>query len=142
MKKVFIDANIILDVLMKRKPFYINSSRILSLGKQKTIDVHASSSCFTDMYYVLRRLEGNSKALELLRRISGYVEILSVDSDIIHRAFGSGYSDFEDAVQYCTAVRHNMQCLITRNAKDYKAREIPVISPPEFLKMFKPGEIV
>jgi pyridoxal biosynthesis lyase PdxS len=61
--------------------------------------------------------------------------VLNVDDSILQKALESGFGDFEDAVQYFTAVQNEIDYIITRNTEDYKKSVIPVYTPTEFLKM-------
>jgi predicted nucleic acid-binding protein len=69
----------------------------------------------------------------MLNKLLVYVDILSVDSDIIRLALNSIFKDFEDAVQYYTSIKNNLDIILTRNIKDYKSTDIPVMTPDEFL---------
>lgn len=136
MKKIFLDTDVILDFIMKREPFHLASSSILELAKQDAVKVYASASCFTNLYYVFRKIAGGNKAKQAISSMLLYLNILDVNGHVIKISLESSFSDFEDAVQYYTAINNKMDILVTRNISDYILDDIPVMLPEEFLKTF------
>ncbi len=133
-KLVFLDTDIILDFLMKREPFHLASSSVFELAKQGIIKLNASATCFTNLFYVFRKIAGNNKAKQALNSLLIYINVLEVNSYIIKTSLESSFSDFEDAVQYYTALNNKMDILLTRNISDYIQDGIPVMKPEEFIK--------
>jgi hypothetical protein len=88
------------------------------------------------LYYVLRKIESHNKVIAKLDSISRLLTILKVDQQIIKFAIASGFPDFEDSIQYNCALNYKkIDVLITRNIKDYKGSQIPVMTPAIYLKM-------
>ncbi len=138
MENVFIDTDVIVDFLTDRKPFSIESAKIFSLIDQKKINGCVSSLSFSNLYYVLRKFGTHKKVINSLQELSEMVDIFKVDSDIIKSALTSDFKDFEDSIQYFTALEHKkLDCIITRNIKDYKDSTIPVMTPETFLVTFE-----
>lgn len=138
MYKVFIDSHVILDLLAKRVPHYFYSAMLFSLIDKGKIRAFSSSLIFSNLFYILRKLENREKAISSLKKLSLLVDILSVDSKIIDLALTSDFKDFEDAIQYYTALENYMEFIITRNKEDYKKSIIKVCSAEEFLNLYKP----
>lgn len=122
--KVLIDTNIILDVALQRHPFYSESIQVLSLVNQNRIKGYISASTLSDIYYVLRKQMGRSLAIDFLRRIRTICQIATVNDAAIVIAMEANFRDFEDAIQYGTAVVNQLDAIVTRNSLDY-----PVVIP-------------
>jgi predicted nucleic acid-binding protein len=138
MENVFIDTDVIVDFLTDRKPFSLESAKIFSLIDQKKIKGCVSSLSFSNLYYVLRKFGTHKKVISSLQDLSELVDILKVDSDIVKSALTSDFKDFEDSIQYFAAQDHkNVDCIITRNIKDYKDSSLPVMTPETFLVTFE-----
>lgn len=137
MKKVFIDSDIILDLLAKREPHYIFAARLLTLIDQRKIFGFTSPIVFANLHYLLKKNTSNSTALKNLRKLKTLIKILPVDERVIEQALNSEFSDFEDAIQYFTAVNNGISLLLTRNKSDYKKSKIPIATAEEYLKSIK-----
>jgi predicted nucleic acid-binding protein len=136
MKKVFIDSDIILDVLQEREPFYPFSAQLFSLLDIKEIKGFVSPLIFANLYYILRKKKGSAFAVRVLSQLKMLVKVLPMNDRTVEFALHSGFRDFEDALQYSSALESDVDVLITRNKKDYKKADIPVMTAEEFLKAF------
>ena len=136
MKKVFIDTDIILDVLAERHPFYKNSAAIFTLIDKGKIMGFTSPVIFVNLHYILSKQLSNKFALTSLKKLRTLIEIVPVDEKIVDLSLESGFTDFEDAIQYHAAISAGLSTLITRNIKDYKNPTITVCSPEEYLNMW------
>ncbi|MCU0473314.1 MAG: PIN domain-containing protein [Bacteroidales bacterium] len=135
MAVLFIDTDIIIDFLIDRKPHSREAAIIFTLIEQKKIKGYVSSLTFSNLYYVLRKVESHNKVITKLDSISRLLTILKVDQQTINNAIASGFKDFEDSIQYnCALDYKKIDVLITRNTKDYKNSEIPVMTPVDYLK--------
>jgi len=133
--KILIDANVALDVLLERQPFYISGAKVLGLSKGG-IELFLSASAVTDIYYIIRKeLKSKEAALTLLRNLLASVDIAAVTNNEIHRAIDLNWSDFEDAVQYATGETIAVDYFVTRNTSDFSAADFPVVTPDELLSI-------
>lgn len=137
MKKVFIDADVIIDLLAKRDPFYRFSAELFTLIDTGTVKGFISPVIVTNLHYILSRLQDKKHAVINLQKLTALVSVLPVNEKIIKLALASEFKDFEDAVQYYTAVENNLKYLITRNKKDYRPADITILSAEEYLSLFK-----
>ena len=138
MKKLFIDTNIIIDLLSRRTPFYDESAELFSLADQKIIKLSISSLTIANTSYTLLRQTGSQKAKEILRKLRLIVDILPLDDKIIGVALNDdSFNDFEDGLQYFTAIENKQDLIITRNLKDFKASKLPVLTARQFLETLK-----
>jgi predicted nucleic acid-binding protein len=136
MTNIFIDADVIIDFLIDRKPYSREAAIIFTLIEQKKLKGYLSSLTFSNLYYVLRKIETHGKVISKLDSISRLLTILKVDQQTIKNAIASGFQDFEDSIQYnCALEYEKIDVLITRNIRDYKSSEIPVMTPADYLKM-------
>ena len=133
-KKIFVDSDIVLDVLCKRDPFYEYAAKVFSLADMKKLTVYTTSLVVANVYHILRKAIGIEKSKEALRKLRLLVKIISVEEREVDLALNSSFSDFEDALQYYTAVKHGMETLLTRNIKDYKERDLIIQTPEQFIK--------
>jgi predicted nucleic acid-binding protein len=134
MDKVFIDTDIIYDLLSKREPFFEYSARLFTLADKRKIKIYVSSLSFANLNYMLSRLKSSSEARKILNRFKVLVTVLSVDDKIIELSLNSDFKDFEDAIQYYCAIENDLKLLLTRNIRDYKKSKIPVMTSEEYLK--------
>ena len=136
-KKVFIDTDVILDVALARDPFFSASKIILAMAENNIIIGAISSNCVANIYYILRKAGGNSQARKFISTIVKYITVITIDHKNVLEALKSKFSDFEDALQYYSAIEQQCEYIITRNIEDYKNAEIPVLLPEEFIGMFQ-----
>jgi predicted nucleic acid-binding protein len=132
--KVFVESDIILDLLAEREPHYIHAAKLFTLIDQQKVAAYTSPLIFADLHYLLKRLTSNATALKSLRKLKTLLTILPVDSKIIEQALNSDFKDFEDAIQYFTAVNNGIGFLLTRNLADYKKSKITVLTAEDFIK--------
>lgn len=136
MHKVFIDSDIIIDVLAKREPFYISAAKLFTLIDQNSIYGFMSPIVYANIHYILSKLTSKDITLKNLRKLKTIIKILAIDDKIIELALDSNFNDFEDAIQYHTAKENDIKFLITRNKKDYKKSKISICTAEEYLKIW------
>jgi predicted nucleic acid-binding protein len=138
MTKIFIDTDVILDFLTDRKPFSHEAVSIFTLIGRKEIRGYTSSLTYSNLYYVLRKDSTHKKVISKLEELTNFAEILNVDEQVIKSALSSNFKDFEDAIQNFSAQKQKkIDVIITRNTKDYKESELPVMTPGTFVKTLK-----
>ncbi len=134
MERLFIDTDIVLDLLSERLPFYTYSARLFTLADKGEIDLYLSSLAFNNIDYLLSKQHGKAESRRILSQFKLLINVLAVDDKIISLALSSSFPDFEDAIQYFCAIENNLSVLVTRNLKDYKLAEIPVMTAETYLK--------
>lgn len=137
MEKVFADSDIVLDLLSGRKPHYDFAAELFSLADEGAIVIHVSSLTFANVNYILSKQYTAGQARKLLLKFKALVKVLAVTEKITELALVSDFRDFEDAIQYHTAVEHGIHTLLTRNLKDFKKAQITVLTAQQFLKIKK-----
>ena len=133
MKKIFLDTNIILDFLGEREGFHEASAKIMTLADKKKIQVYTSPSSISNVFYVLAKYENSKIALEKIRKFKLLCSMSVMDDEVVEKAIHSNFKDFEDAMQYFSALASNCNIIITRNEKDFKNAMIPVMNAESYL---------
>jgi len=132
--RVFVDSDIILDLLCKRLPHYECAAEVFTLADTGEIQLFTTSVVFANVFYILRKLLGQEKSRELLRKLRILVGILPAGEKIVDLALNSRFSDFEDGLQYFSARENGVQILLTRNTRDYTEKDLVIQTPEEYLK--------
>ena len=137
MKNLFLDTNIVLDLLSYRMPFYTEAAKLFSLADKKKLRLSISSLCLTDAHYILAKQNPEMEARKILRKFKVLVKVLPLDDKITDLALNSDFKDFEDAIQYFTAIENDQDVIIARNQSDFKESKIPVMTAGELIKSIK-----
>ena len=135
MDKVLVDTNIVIDLLTEHKEFYKPASILFTLADNKEIKLAVSSLTFANTYYLISKELNATKAKDILRKFKLLVKVLPMDDKIIDLSLNSNFKDFEDAIQYFTALENKVEIIITRNLKDFKLSKIPVMTADDYLTM-------
>ncbi len=134
MKKLFLDTNIILDILAKRVPFHNEAAQLFSLADTGKVELFVSALSFANINYILSKMTTTDNARTTLSKLKAIVKITSLDEKIIALALNDvSFSDFEDGLQYYSALAANSNVIITRNLKDFQTSSIPVMTAKSFL---------
>jgi len=137
MKSVLIDTDVLLDFYLDRKPFSDDSLQLLLKCEQKQFRAYITPVIVANTYYILRRHATHHYVVERLQILLNTITVLSMDQKQVLAALESKFTDFEDALQYFSAVNSNkIDAIITRNIKDFKKSALPVFTPNEFLATF------
>jgi len=132
--RLFIDTNIMLDLLGERFPYYDSIAKIATLADRAEVTIVASALSYSTVAYLLSKYESMEKIKDKLRKFKIISEISDLDEKTIEKGLNSTFSDFEDGLQYFCALKSDCTILLTRNQKDFKASNIPVMSAEEYLK--------
>ena len=136
MIKLFLDSDIILDLLAKREPHYLYTAQLFTLIDQRKIKAFTSPLVFANLHYLLKKQSSNKIALKNLRKLKILLNVLPIDDRVIEQSLNSDFTDFEDAIQYFTAVNNGIKLLLTRNKKDYHKAKITISSAEEFMHIW------
>ena len=136
MSRLLIDTNIVMDLLSKREKFYDEAAALFSRADKKELVLTITSLTFANTNYILTKLKSAKEAREILRKFKVLVELLNLDDKITELALSDeSFPDFEDGLQYYSAIENKIDVIITRNKKDFKNSKIPVLSTKEFLAL-------
>jgi predicted nucleic acid-binding protein len=135
MIKALIDTNIIIDIALKRQPFYLEAIQLFRKINEQKISAFISASAITDIFYILKKSNGKDQTLTFLIDLLNIIDIVDVNKSAIIQALYSGWKDFEDAVQAQVAIENGLDIIITRNPQDYRnLQSLQVLSPHDFLE--------
>ena len=134
MSRLLIDINIVIDLLSKRDEFYDEAADLFSRADKKELELTISSLTLANTNYILTKFKSSKEAREILRKFKVLVELLTLDDKITELALSDdNFSDFEDGLQYYSAIENQIDIIITRKKRDFKNSKIPVLTAKEFL---------
>ena len=111
------------------------ASELFGFAGRGEISISICALSYSTIFYILKKYSGKDNALQCLRDLSEYVSVLPVDKQVIRQALYSGFSDYEDAVQYYSAFQDSsIDAIATRNTKDFALSKLPVLLPGEYLE--------
>lgn len=138
MKSVLCDINYVLDIFLRRHPFYYPAAQVFKEIEDKNIKGYLCALSFPTLFYLLSKELSREKAFKVLEKIRIVFSVAPVNEKIIDLSLASDFRDFEDAMQYYSALQIKADCIITRNKGDYISDGIPILMPEEFLVITKP----
>ena len=135
MKKLFVDTNIVIDLLSRREPFFEEAAELFTLADKKHVELSVSSLTIANTSYALLRQMDYNKATSILSKLRLILKVLPLDDKIIGLALNDEtFSDFEDGLQFFTAIENEQELIITRNLKDFKNSKLPTMTAKQFIK--------
>lgn len=133
MKKVFVDTNVLLDILLERTPWANDAAVLFSMADRKEIELLCCSLSFSTAIYLMQRFKYTRKEIvSKLSIVKSICTVTTVNEAVIDRMLQSDFNDLEDAIQYYSALAFGAEIIVTRNIKDFTASKIPVVSPHDF----------
>ena len=139
--KALIDTCIIIDALQNREPFAADAQAIFLAAANKQFDGFLTANCMTDIYYLTHRKTHSDKdTRQILNKLLYLFDLLDTTAMDCRHALLSSMTDFEDAVMVESAIRCNLDCIVTRNIKDYEKALLPVYSPAAFSAHILPSD--
>jgi len=132
MTRLFLDTNIVVDLLEGREPFCYDAAQLFTMAHNKKVQLLVSPMTFSTASFLLRKHgpEGVRKLLSNLRQL---VSVTISDEQTVDDSIASQFKDFEDAMQYYTALNAKSEIIITRNGKDFTASKLPIMTASEYL---------
>lgn len=131
--KVLIDTNIIVDVALDRDPFFTDSEQVVRFVEQQRIEGYISASTFSDLYYIIRKTKGHNWTRQFLQRMATLCEVATVNQAVISMALSTNFRDFEDTIQYSTAIVNQLDAIVTRNPQDFPVTTPRILTPAQLI---------
>jgi predicted nucleic acid-binding protein len=135
--KLLFDTNIVLDVLMDRKPFADSASALFAAAEDGAIIGYLGGTTLTTVYYIVSKALGPETAKEAIKKLLAIFEVAPVNRAVIETTSGNQFKDFEDAVLYASAYHAGVDSIVTRNEVDFSKADIPIYSPAHAEKIVK-----
>ena len=133
MNKVFVDTDVILDLLAGRLPNFHFSAVLFTFAEMKKLELYTTPLILANTFYILRKQLGNDSAKNAVRKLRILLHVIYSTESVIDKALNSDFPDFEDAIQYYTALEYQIPVILTRNIRDYKKASIVVQTPESYL---------
>lgn len=142
MMRVFLDTNIFIDYLSRREPFFEPAALLFQLGQRQKCQLMVASLSFATASFILQAhyKKSHSIVVELFSKIVSLCHITTVDGKTINEAISSDFRDFEDAMQYFSALHDAADVIITRNKQDFTDNKIPIFEPIEFINHYSEAQ--
>ena len=138
MKNLFIDTNVIIDVLAGRKPFSETTAKLFNYAEKGKINLYVSALSYSNIYYIIKKICSHRAMLVMLKDLEAITVTLDVTKQIISKSLHSDFIDFEDSIQYYTALSNKkIGAIVTRNGKDYKKSDLAILTPQEALSVIE-----
>lgn len=135
--KLFLDTNVLIDFILERPLFYQPAAMIVSLAAERKIDICVSALSVVTANFIC--IERCKMPLDVYRRkvdfLRNFIEVCSVDSSDVNSSYEANWKDFEDGVQYFSAIRSGVDYLVTRNVKDFEENDLKVITVDEACRL-------
>ncbi len=141
-EKIYIDTDVILDVVFDRKPFFYDSQKILSLIEKNCFIGFTSSLILANCYYIVSSNKNENVAAKTISKLRSILAILPFTDKEIGESLNSKIKDFEDGIQYFIAINNGLDTIITRNISDFKNVDINVFMPNDFLNLGKIRKLI
>lgn len=136
--RALIDTCIVIDALQARQPFSADAQNIFLLVANKRVQGFLTAKSAADIYYLTHRYtHSDPQTRQILHRLFSLFDLLDTTGMDCRQALSSGLSDYEDAIMAESAVRSGIDCIVTRNLRDYTKSSVPIYSPSDFLKLLE-----
>ena len=130
-----VDTNVVLDVLLRREPFFADSALVLASIERSICKGALCATTVTTLHYLVGRKLGAVESLEKIKSLLSLFEVALVNRSVLESALRSGFSDYEDGVLHEAARHYGADCIVTRNVKDFKRAVLPIYTPAQFLEV-------
>jgi predicted nucleic acid-binding protein len=132
MIRVFLDTNILVDLIADRKPFSKHAIEIFKYAEELKVQLFTSSHSIATTHYLLKKYVDEKELRAILTNLLEFLDVIPVDLDVLKKGLRSNHKDFEDAIQIlCASSIAGINFIVTRNTKDFKTSEIVVLTPDE-----------
>jgi predicted nucleic acid-binding protein len=124
----------VIDLLSKREEFFQEAQELFTLADNRQVELFVSALTFANTHYLLSKYQKLDDARKILIKFKVLVKVAPLDDKIVELALVSDFKDFEEAIQYNTALENGIDVIITRNKKDFKNSKLPIMNAREYLK--------
>lgn len=136
MKRILIDTNIALDLLLAREPFVSDALHLFALAEQHQLELYLSTDSLSTIFYIIKKNKDVGTAREAISKLLDYVTLCHLDEHAVIRGMALDFTDIEDAFICAVAIRSDADLILTRNIKDFSGSPLPVLAPQEFLAAY------
>lgn len=133
--KIFLDTNIIIDLVLNRHPWVRYELVLLELSRQKKLSLAVSDISFLNLAYAVRKVMSPDDIYAAMTDLLKYMDVAAAGGSVIRSAVSLRWKDLEDCVQYLVARKESADYIITRDLAGFSLSDIPVMTPVEFLSI-------
>ena len=133
---VFVDTNVLLDVFQQRSPYYESSAFVWGVAEKQKAKVYISAISYNNIFYIIRKHSGKDAAQHAIEVLNATFSLAPLDQMTLGKAIWARKTDFEDAIQFYSAISIGAECIVTRNLKDFPQDVLPVLTPDTFYSLF------
>ncbi len=138
MKNFFLDTNVVIDILADRTPFSVYTAKLFDYAEKGKVKLYLSALSYSNIYYIIKKTCTHKEMVIMLKDLEAITQMLDVTKSIVSKSLHSEFKDFEDAIQYHTALSYKkMDAIVTRNGKDYKRSTMAILTPEEALSVLQ-----
>ena len=134
-----VDTNVVLDVMLARERFLSHSAAVLAAAETSRCRAFLCGTAITTIHYIATRQIGAGESRARMADLMSIFEIAPVNRAVLISALDSEFADFEDAVVHEAAVQVGADCIVTRNVPDFRAAQILVYAPEQFIEALGAG---
>ena len=139
--RALIDTCIVIDALQNRQPFHNAAQELFLAVANRRFDGFLTAKSIADIYYLTHRsTHSDAETRRILTTLFQLFDLRDTRGIDCRRALSTDITDYEDAIMVESAVREGMDCIVTRNLRDYTKASIPVYTPDDFLALLTPTE--
>ncbi|MBQ7495747.1 MAG: PIN domain-containing protein [Bacteroidaceae bacterium] len=135
MTKLFLDTNVVMDLLQRREPFFLAAANIFALSAKGEVELYASPMTYATASYLIGKRD-LAKVKPLLAELRTLSHVTTANEDTVDQSLASAFNDYEDALQHFSALNQHIDYIITRNKEDFSCSQIRVLTPIDFLSSF------
>lgn len=136
MMRILLDTDVVLDLFLDKEPFSADSAVLWAAHEKAHLVTYISAITPVNLFYIARKLKGRDIARQAVVELLAALPVCLVDQAVLRNGLDTGFNDYEDAVQYSSAITSGLDAILTRNPQDYKSAKLPVYTPSGFLKNF------
>ena len=134
--KIFVDTNVLLDIFLNRLPYYESSAFVWGVAENQRADVYISAISYNNIFYMIRKHAGKDAAQHAIEVLNATFSLAPLDQATIEKAIMAKKPDFEDSIQFYSALSIGAECIVTRNVKDFPQDVLPLLTPDAFYSLY------
>jgi predicted nucleic acid-binding protein len=134
MRRVLLDTNVILDVLLDREPFVADAAAIWQAVQEQAIQGYVTATTLTCIYYIAHKLKGSTVARVAVSEVLAMMRVCAVNDTVLRAALALSLADFEDAVQVACALAADLEAIVTRDVDGFGSSPVQSIAPADFVQ--------
>jgi predicted nucleic acid-binding protein len=136
-QRLYLDTNVIIDLLGERQPFNVPMEYLATLADHGKLDLYASVLSMATTFYILSKHYSQKETIDKIKKFNTLCQVVDASAQAYQKAIHSEYRDFEDAIQFFCAEENHTTCIITRNLRDFKSSQIPIMTAEEYIAILR-----